>query len=572
MTRAKDTSRTVSLEPAPVTMHDAASEPIDAAGLSPFAPSHARSDLSELVLPAEPPEIAEAPDETLPSWRPLYERAAFPLLITIAIYAAARSVALAVTKHLWFDEIATQVVSRQRDLSAIWAALKTGADGNPPPFYLIERAAAALPLDEHIAYRLPSILALPFTLICLYLFVRRNDGPVRAFVSACVLLLSQIYTWFAAEARPYSLLMACVAFALLCYQRAGRRRWAFGLFISLALAMSLHYYALFVFVPFVAAELTLTWRTRRPRLTVWLALLASLAPLAIFWKLLTSTRAIYGAHLWSSPHLQWQTVLASYSNYFGTQEPWGWALAGLCCGAIVLCLWRGTPGEAFSAELDDAHEHVLALGFLFMPAIGFLGADVAHGGIVPRYCLSAVFGVALGVRCLLRPWRGRTVLGAAAFILFVVAVQEIGFWSSPDRHTPPGNAATSLQSLVSSAHRDDLPNDLPVIVADPIAYLEIQHYAAPELKRRLVDLVDPAKAVEYVQTDSAERGLLALRNFVPLNVQDYSDFTASHPAFLLYANHDDYEWTPSRLADDGAAPRLLVNDGSDSLYLVEPAR
>ena len=99
------------------------------------------------------------------------------MLLGIVVYAALRNLAQATIKPLWFDELLTQVMTRQSSLSALWSALKTAADSNPPGFYLIEGAAVAFPVNEHIAYRLVSIVAFSFTLICLYWIVERRSGP-----------------------------------------------------------------------------------------------------------------------------------------------------------------------------------------------------------------------------------------------------------------------------------------------------------------------------------------------------------------------------------------------------------
>jgi len=187
----------------------------------------------------------------------------------MVVYAALRNLAQATIKPLWFDELLTQVMARQPGLSALWRALKTAADGNPPPFYLIERVVAALPINEHIAYRLPSILAFSAILICLYFFVERRSGPLTGLLCASLVLMTPLYNYYADEARPYSMMIACLAFALVCYQRVPAVSWTMGLFASLFLAMSLHYYAVLAFLPFFAAELLFALSSRRWRLLVW---------------------------------------------------------------------------------------------------------------------------------------------------------------------------------------------------------------------------------------------------------------------------------------------------------------
>lgn len=284
--------------------HDSASPPRQ------IEKSRGSATLLERVLqPGEPDTAVGNPDLPLRGSRLPYDRVAFPVLIGIVVYAALRNLAEAATKPLWFDELITQVMSRQPSISALWRALKTAADRNPPPFYLIERVGAAFPVNEHIAYRLPSIAAFPVTLICLYFFVERRSGPMRGLLCASLLLLTPLYSLYAGEARPYSMLIACVAFALVCYQREPSAFWTMGLFFSLTLALCLHYYAVFAFVPFFAAELAVTYETRRLRPMVWVALLIGLAPLAIFRPFLVALKTYYGSSLWSRPQSPARAVL-----------------------------------------------------------------------------------------------------------------------------------------------------------------------------------------------------------------------------------------------------------------------
>jgi hypothetical protein len=211
------------------------------------------------------------------------------------------------------------------------------------------------------------------------------------------------------------------------------------------------------------------------------------------------------------------------------------------------------------------HEPVLVLGFIAFPLIVFVSAELVHGAAVPRYFLCAVLGIALGLRYVLDWLPSRAVLAGAAILLVVIVSQEVGFWADFAQSAPPGDAALSLQTLSDSVHREDLP----LVVSDSMAYLVIQHYASPELRRRLVALIDPASAVLYVGNDSVDKGMLALRPLIPLDAYDFSQFAATHRSFLLYSNASDFDWLPMRLLQDGDTMRLLAAQENGSLYLVE---
>ncbi|MGA8367337.1 MAG: glycosyltransferase family 39 protein, partial [Candidatus Acidiferrales bacterium] len=201
------------------------------------------------------------------------------------------------------DELLTLIVARQSSPSMIRSALARGADGQPPPFYLVERAAVALGPKMEIALRLPSILAFACVLLFVFVFVKRRSGPVYALVCAALLLDTVLYYPFAINARPYELLVACIALALVCYQRAPETRWVILMGLSLLAAEAMHYYAIFAFAPFGIAEIAQSLKTHRLRLGVWLALACGILPLAIFWPLLRLLKQMYGAHLWDEPIL-----------------------------------------------------------------------------------------------------------------------------------------------------------------------------------------------------------------------------------------------------------------------------
>jgi 4-amino-4-deoxy-L-arabinose transferase-like glycosyltransferase len=171
-------------------------------------------------------------------------------MVALVLYVIVRGLAAAVTKPLWLDELYTLTVSSQPSLRALWAVLARAMDGQPPGFYAVERVVSALIQNKEIALRLPAILAFPCTLVCVFVFVKKRSGELIAFLCAFLLLATILFQRYAVEARPYSILVACIAFALVCYQRLPSLFWTAMLGIRLALAQALHYYAVFAIVPF----------------------------------------------------------------------------------------------------------------------------------------------------------------------------------------------------------------------------------------------------------------------------------------------------------------------------------
>jgi hypothetical protein len=91
------------------------------------------------------------------------ERTVWELMAMLVVYVIIRGLVTAATTPFFSDEVLTSVVASLPSLSAKWHALAEGVDGQPPFFYMIEKAASTLTQNRHIALRLPGIFAMPCT-------------------------------------------------------------------------------------------------------------------------------------------------------------------------------------------------------------------------------------------------------------------------------------------------------------------------------------------------------------------------------------------------------------------------
>src|SRR5258708_24465302 len=181
-------------------------------------------------------------------------------------------------KPLWFDEVLTVILCRLPNVSKLWQALDSAADTNPPLFYLVAGWARLFIPDDHVAYRLPSILGLLITVFCIYLILSRRIDRLSALVGATFLLCTQMVT-FADEARPYTLMIGFISIAILAWQHIDRS-WIYSLILCLALAiaLSLHNYAVLVWPACVLAEAMVWISHRRLRINIWMGLIAGAMP------------------------------------------------------------------------------------------------------------------------------------------------------------------------------------------------------------------------------------------------------------------------------------------------------
>ncbi len=500
-----------------------------------------------------------------------FEKAAPRFLAAMIIYAAARSIVAAATSPFWFDEVITVEVSRQRSASAIWNVLRLGADGNPPGFYLIERTFAALIPNASIAYRLPSIIALCCTLWCVYVYARRRAGNGRALLCALITLTTVLYFTYPVEARPYSMVVACIAFALVCYQRAPAILWMFLMGFSLALALTLHYYAVYALVPFGAAELALLLTSKRLRVGVWLALICSIVPLIAFWPLVTALRDYYGHNFWAHP--SFNAAATTYGWFFEVPGPIGLAMAAVVSiGLLASVRLRGPEiGENGRDVAGSLQESALILGLLSLPVVVYAAAKLTHGGMINRYAVPAVLAYPLGVGCILPRLTRRSVMLLAIFVFIVVAARDEVFWAMHRNHLAGVTSPTGeIEQLVNSAGYGDLP---VVITSDSVL---LEYYVSPQLAKRLVTLVDFPKSIKYEGTDSIDRLNLSLRGWLPLRVYKFQEFVSTQPSFLLYSSghvvsaggSDFYDWLTPELVHEGYSVDVVAAEMNRRVYLV----
>ena len=111
---------------------------------------------------AEPAPIARSP---------LSARAANTALAIIVIAVGLWSAVRAVMRPFWYDEVFTVIVVRLESLMRVWEALMAAVDMNPPSYHVILRLALGFIADEHLAYRLPSIVGAIGVIVCLYILL-----------------------------------------------------------------------------------------------------------------------------------------------------------------------------------------------------------------------------------------------------------------------------------------------------------------------------------------------------------------------------------------------------------------
>ena len=116
-----------------------------------------------------------------------------------------------------------------------------------------------------------------------------------------------------------------------------------------------------------------------------------------------------------------------------------------------------------------------------------------------------------------------------------------------------------LQPIAGAAPLDAAP----IVVSDPIVYLQIAYYAAPDVAARLVCLVPPERQIRKAGYATAELGLLRLRTITPLTMEDFDAFLAKRQRFELFGPP---AWLMNELLSIGVDLRLQHQGDGFLLY------
>jgi hypothetical protein len=412
-------------------------------------------------------------------------------LAVLIVYAAVRCIFRALSRPFWFDELCTVALARQLGgISAIWKALSHGADSHPPTFYFVERLADYLVSNPQLAFRLPSILGFCCMVASVFIFLRRHGDAVRALLCSALTLMSVFYDPYAVDARGYALMCACIAIALVSYQRANAKPWVLLMGLSLAVAPTFQYYAVCSLFPFAIAECCFCLQNRRVRLQVWAAIASGLFPLIAFWPLLSRLKEYYGNGFWAKATIS--GTLNVFGWFLNVGPFWGIAITATAFIGVVASMVAdyveidSGPHEA----RDLFHERALVLGLLALPFAIFTAMKITHGGFTDRYALPAGLGVPLAAGCILPRLDRKVVALFAVLVCFGLAAQEGFFWKQQISH--PGkliSPAIAAEKLVNAAGHQDLS----VVVSSALDFFPLVYYGSPALEHAFSRSLIPRK-------------------------------------------------------------------------------
>ena len=517
----------------------------------------------------------------------------------------------AMRKPLWFDELFTWNIARLSP-SRIWESLGQGVDLNPPLIYFATKISSSVFGDGNWGTRLPSVIAMWVIGLAIYAFVRHRASAWTAFAAALLPLVGGIYIW-GAEARPYALMVASCALSFVFWQKVATTNyadanieysnehlndavsndatsrdnkafwWPMLLALSLAMGVSSHYYAIFIWVPLLVGEAVRSVARRKIAWPVYAAFAMGLLPLMFYLPLIASSRP-YMTTFWSKSAPR-EDIIQFYRAFLKPALlPFALTMAVFAVRTVLVALNNRTraaqnleapQSSSPNAEPNAQNEsrwvprwEIAACATLaLVPVMTTFFALITQRGYTLRYAAIGTIGCYLVLALLVSrgekswPHLGKVFAIAAVLGLFVtqhVQLQEANALST--------QAMTDYPLLSSAA---TLEKSLPLVVGYPLRFMTAWHHGSPALRKRLLYLSDKGLSARTIGNDTNDRAMEALSHWSPIRVANFAEFTKKHRTFLFYDSGDGLRWLrPQTLRALGASTRLVRQQGKEALYVI----
>jgi Dolichyl-phosphate-mannose-protein mannosyltransferase len=439
---------------------------------------------------------------------------------------------------------------------------------DPPTYHLLSHLSMDLIGRNAIALRLPALAGFLLFQLCLFSFVRRLAGARSAVIAMAVPILTASFR-YSLEGRPYGLLLGLYALSLLCWQIAtnddcvprSRLLPLAGLTISIAVAITSHYFGVLILIPVSLGELSRIYLRKRLDFGVLMALALGLASVVL---ILPFKRAlmVYRQHYYITG-VNIHDISQGYRELFLRYTTWPIPLQKLAAAImVVLALTLAYAGyKRFKrrAATEYAYTWVALSAMALLPLFGYLfGRFVTHTMEV-RYVIAALiaFAATFGI-VLERRLRSNTFYYVTLALIFLAAI-DINVWNiiKERRDSNQILASFNLNPEASAALHQN-PHKLIYLQSLNDFYLNTYYDPDPTLRPRFSLLYGQQQEIYWLQHDTNYITATNMLHFTPLSITSYTDFLKQpHP--LLILNHSGWEWIDKQLDADHTPEQTIAD-------------
>jgi len=394
----------------------------------------------------------------------------FFVATTLAAFYLATSIYVASHRLLWFDEILTVDIARLPGYAAIWDALAHAADGTPPGYYIPTRVSEMLLGPTAVAVRLPSALAMVIGLLLTFDCARHFTDGLHGLIALASLTCSFL-PYYGYEARSYAIYFMLASLSLWLWACGPNDKWSAMTFgVVLFLAVTIHYYAVLLLVPYALWELSRwkPWQLPSPKLVAGLFGVGIAG--GLLSKLMSSYSRQFSAGFWAMPSFNELRVL------FYELFPDGLFLLVVAMVWIVVMTMSRTENVHVNRQREAE-----AVGWLFpcIPLAGYVLAEWKTNASLSRYFISALPGIAVAFSCLL--WRHfhlmrRVSLGILLLLTTWGVANQLRTVRHPDS-VDPNRQQTKTRYYLDLQEQLRSEGKRFMVFSSSILHVEVAHYS-----------------------------------------------------------------------------------------------
>jgi hypothetical protein len=509
------------------------------------------------------------------------------LLLLAVIVALTASLALAWSHHKLLNQdemfvLQTDSVPTAAQLLNI--QLHTPISLDPAVYHLLVHAVVRLFGATAFALRLPSLLGYLLMQVCLFVYVRRAAGDRAALIAAALPALTATLV-YAAEARPYGLLLGLYGVALVAYQsatrsvdvasqdsqRAGSRsRTAALIALGLAIALTLntHYFGILLLLPVYAAELTRTIARRKLDLAVIAGILAGTVSF-VFTLPFQRAAAEYRKHYYNLANVGPRAITQAYRSLLvdytqtslHTQR-----LIAITFVLLAICFLGALPLRWRTFHLPPG-EAAFLLMLAAQPFCGFFLAFFVTHTIEVRYVLGTILAIVVLVALLVAPLLERRPVFAVSLAVVLVGI-IIGGCLRIDAETHKSSSILASLEIPAELQTALDTNPDRRLYFQEVGHYEIAQYYAPAAVRDRIALVySVQREIRFDRHDTESLTAENLAHFSALPIVPYNQLLADPWPHIFALYHGGWDWTDQALAEDHAVVKPVTPwfDGQASL-------
>ncbi len=445
---------------------------------------------------------------------------------------------------------------------------------DPPTYHLLSHLCMDVLGRNAVALRLPALCGFLLFQLCLFFFVRRLAGERAAIVAMAAPICTASFR-YSLEGRPYGLLLGLYALSLVCWQaatqvgpqpglpggRSSRSRLLplTGLALSIALAITSHYFGVLILIPVSLGELSRSVIRRRLDWGVLAALGLGLASVGLILPFRPALM-VYRKHYYITG-VNLHDISQGYRELFVRYTTWPMAMQRITAALLVILAlalaaagWRRFRIRFRQRAEDESVAVWVALASTaLLPFFGYLfGRFVTHTMEV-RYVIAALiaFAAAFGI-VLERRLRSDAFYYAVLGAITAAAVAING-------HNILRERAASSALLASLRPTPALAAALAAHPGAPLYeqslgnfFVDSYYTPDPDLRRRITLLYNPEQEVIWLRHDTYSIAARNLQQFTRLPVVNYDEIIQQPGAHLLIQWRDGWNWTAQAMAAEGA--------------------